>query len=373
MKRPARAIEQNPAATRGDVACYLLLHGGAERPELAKNLKCSKASITHHSRWMIEQGLMTGEPQRRPHSKRPVDWLELNPDALTALPMQLLEDRVIGECVGLDGTPLETYEQPLEGPEQKDVLRAIEQLFNRALQFAKSKRRDISMLGLSLRGVMNPWASMVNSVDGIPNWETCQPMMIISSMRGNDSKTRPVTICPQQTARLRGLAQQLQQDDRICYVSRTAGRFRIASLSKGCIAYGGTGAEQQCMHRTVADSGPACHCGRVGCLLQLLQRGEDQPELFARYILKILKKHINPTTVGFEWDGDLKPVAGTLEKAGMRVVVPADYQHPGTVGIRMLTLQALARTHINALMDSPTQRGLGIHNPIGEIYSGISH
>ncbi len=370
---PTAGLEQAVAHLRGNVLCALLLQHELDRTSLGKRLGVSKAAMTHHIRWLFDQNLLESQIVRKVHSKRPVEMLRVDGNAGTVLALVLERDRIEAEVAALDGELLYSFQVELLARKQSQVIAAFAECFRLASMWTRGRGRQVDMCGLSLRGVVNPWAGMVHAVEGIDDWDSCQPTLIVEVMRESEGINRQIMLCPQATARLRGLAQQLERDHAVAYLQRRHGRFRVASLVRGRVAHGQTGAGPQWAHRAVSDNDEICFCGRHGCLIQALEHGPDQPGQWAGHLLNFVQETLCADDVALDWDGDAAPIARRLQRGGCRVHDAADAAAWGRLGTRMLTAQSLTRLTVSKRMLLASNNRPDVDMLFGEIVPVWTH
>lgn len=326
----------------------LLTETSLTRRRLVQDLGLSPASITHHTRWLLENGICQSEVTRMAGVKRPVELLSLNPQSIHALTLDLSISRVQGTLVNSLGTPLLSLEEPLAEPSHREVFRAISQVVQEAELMARAQGKKIDLIGMSIPGQID--RSLIGTVfhfDDIPDWDPCSPSQILPAL-----KNHSVRIWTRIHCKLQGAAKQRKLLDRFAYVEFRHRRFHFATLQKGKIRFGALGTSGPLLHQTVARSGPPCYCGREGCLAALLKEGIAGNDAIAQAFLRFFET-VSTDHILLDWEGDTDWMVKNLKNGGLQTVdVETDPEQATREGLAFLAAEAALQERIDKISKS---------------------
>jgi hypothetical protein len=334
------AAKMASLAVRKSLAGKVLLKRQATRLELSRETGLCAASVTNHTRWLIQHGFLTSTPIRLPEVKRSVDQLQINGGRATALAIQVRKDRVEAQLLGLDAEVLAQSAAPVAAATQHAVLAAIVAAVTEAKQWSGAHGYNIDLAGMSVCGTVAAEDGIIFGIDGVPQWRPCQPLEILPAMQAI-----PVLhVWTQVMSKMVALAATVGQDDRIGYVEFLGRSVHIASMRQGEVKLGRHGSPGSFLHVSVNNEGPLCYCGRHGCLADLLE--SDRPiddHVLADAFIGVLKR-IKVDAVGLEWQGETQWLEHRLAESGFKVHHVAGGRGLALRGLAILTAQAsLAR------------------------------
>lgn len=322
---------------RQALARKVLLRRRATRSELSRDTGLCAASVTHHTRWLLRHGFLTSTPIRVPDVKRSVDQLRVNGDQGTLLAIHVHSHQIQAQVLGLDAQPLTDFLVPVEEATQREVLAAVSRATQQAKHWAAGQGRGIDFAGMSVCGTVATEDSMVFGVDGVPQWQPCQPRLMLPAFEGIPA----LNVWTQVMSKMVGLSAAQRRDDRIAYVEFLGGSFHIASMRQGEVWLGRHGSTSSFLHESVSDSGRVCYCGRRGCLADLLESGEPvDVRILADAFVGLLHR-VDVDALGLEWQGEKDWLVRRLTEAGIQVYVIDDGRNAALHGLRILTAQAL--------------------------------
>lgn len=345
----ARRPQADRTPARADYAAmarHMILRPVVTRQQLATGTGLSPGSVTKHTQWLIEHGLVSTRRQPVPHAKKPIDELWLTPGAATFLTVVVRGDRLIGELAGLDLQPFYQTEIPLRQPSQTELLEALSRLTLNAQTEAKARRRSIDCLGISAAGLVEPLAGILYSLRQIPDWEACQPWEILPAVHAIPQ----VNIWTQVACKAWGYCLELGHDHRVAYLECDGRAVSLAAITNGEISFGLHGTSSPWLHRSLADRGATCFCGRTGCFHQLLHSGKITSELMQRGLHSVFTA-MPEDDVAVEWNHPLPVPEQALRKSGikrLRLITTGEaYIAPG---LRALTAQSAIRWKTQLLL-----------------------
>ncbi len=326
--------EQANVHARQSLTRWILLKRKATRSELVTDTGLCAASVTNHTRWMIEQGLIKSTPTRVPDVKRSVDLLQLNPDNGVLMLIDLQAHQVSIALLDIEGQPLYLLDRPIEQPTQREIFKVLGQSVLEMRQWARDADRNIDHAGMCVHGTMVS-NSLIFSIDGVADWRPCEPKLILRPL--NDIPK--MDIWTHIMCKLLGFASQQKTDDQIGYVEYRDNNFHIATLRKGKVCLGTHGTTSSFLHESVDELGPTCYCGRKGCLAHLLESGcQVDPRLLANTFIQIVNR-IRVSTLAMEWDGAREWLQIKLEESGYNTHWIDDGKAMVLDGLHILTAQ----------------------------------
>ena len=285
----------------------VVTHGSRTRRDLESDTKLSRTTLSAIVGDLRQRGVLAEKDQllhAAGRTGRPTKVLSLNPDACAAVGIELGRRRVSISVTGFDGTPL--------AHENREV--------SSSLKLAPKVELAAALLGeLIDDGRINPDA-VVGTGIGIAS-RHADP----GSLRdGSEPQTDPpgATLDPiravlpaplmwDNNIRLAAMSYSKESDD-LLYVVLAAG-ISSAIISNGILLRGGNGIAGELGHISVDFSGPACWCGRHGCLesfineanvlVESARRGQSFPSIEAMARAAEAGNGIARNVV--EWAGEL--------------------------------------------------------------------
>ncbi|HEX7009585.1 MAG TPA: winged helix-turn-helix transcriptional regulator [Phycisphaeraceae bacterium] len=346
----------NPGETSTTIALAALLHPTITRRDLARSIGVSPATITHHTRWLLEQGLIHSRSVRMPHAQRPVERLEVNPDRGGALTVSLSPRGVIAEVLALDGRVVKHIQEATPRPTQQTVLHAFRSVVQRVMDGGEIHRPALDFIGVSVVGYVNADPPIVYSLDGVEPW---MPINLEDVLPAGAPACKVWTDV---ASKVRCLAADIGQMDAICYLELSGNRLHYATMRQGQLDCGWHGTSSG-LHTSVSDDPTMCVCGRRGCFVQLLEQGPIKPALL-REAMQIIRRKFDITYFGLELDD---PAAwseeANLEASRMKLKHCIDGERMRCRGLRLLTAEETLKHVIHRCAASYS--GEALVRPVG--------
>lgn len=294
----------------------LFLRGEATRAEIGRQTGFSLASVTLGSQWLVENDYVEKAAVRRVTSKRPVEMLSLKSLPWLLLCVRVSAQEVSSELVDSTGAVTAEFSRALEEPTQEAIFTALGEEICSAEQQAAESGKPLYSVVLSIDGMISsPAAGVIFSLNAMKQWVACSPKFvhpILAKYPGVAQWTR--TVC-----KLHGLAQELKLDHRIAYFEVHPRDLHFAAMHNGVVTQGGIGTSGAFLHQTVLPDGPACYCGRTGCLDALLRAGQAPLELIYGAIQRFLEFR-DIAHLGLEWKESPVTVQSAFCSAALRTV-----------------------------------------------------
>lgn len=232
--------------------------GPIARAEIARRLALSPASVTNVTRALLEEGLVQQVEQGQSHGGRPPILLGLAGSAAQAIGAKVAADHLALVRVSLDGTVLSHRVEPFAAHRPDAIPRLIAHL---RAEISDADRGPGRLLGVGLgvpgivdgRGVVSAPSVGWSVVDlGTP----LRAGLGLPTLIDNDVNTLAAA------ERLYGRGRSVDH-----FIVVTIGRgVGLGIVVGGDVYRGARGGAGEFGHIPVVDDGPACSCGRHGCL-----------------------------------------------------------------------------------------------------------
>lgn len=248
---------------RTSILALIGMQGPIARVEIARQLSLSPATVTVLTRDLLQEGLIREVAAAPSRGGRPGVLLGLVGGAAHALGVKIAPDRLTFVRVGLDGQPLGYSSHSFDAlaPDAADRLLT-------ELQNASSSAPDDSQLlgiGLGLPGIVDSLtegavASPVFGWDALPLGSRIEEQLGVPVLIDNDVNTLAVA------ERLFGRGRAVDH-----FITITIGRgVGLGIVVAGDLYRGYRGGAGEFGHVRVAEDGPLCYCGGIGCLETLV-------------------------------------------------------------------------------------------------------
>ncbi|MGE9292899.1 MAG: ROK family protein [Puniceicoccales bacterium] len=342
----ANSSEDNIALSLRRFLRLLLLRDKPTRQEIAKSGGFSPASVTISSKWLTEHEFLRKVSERTSNSKRPVERLNLRCLPLSVLAVRLSSLEVASDLLDSTGTILSSQKRDILNATQAQIFKALGEEILVAQARADELGKPMLSIVLSVDGqVSHPDAGMIFNLNGLEDWQPCAPKAIHPIMSG----FHPVTHWTQAVCKLHGLARRLQTDDHVAYFDVRPRDLHFAMMHNGVVTQGEIGTSGNFLHQTVQAKGPACFCGRPGCLDALLRAGEATPEMVFGAIQRLIEKE-RIQHVGIEWKSVPADVEHAIQETLQRsLVMVNDGREIEFQGLSLLGVETTLLHRINAL------------------------
>jgi len=332
----------------------LLLQKATTRTKLAEQGGFSAASTTLRSQWLFENGFLEKLAERQLHSKRPVETLSLRRLSWSVAALRLSAKRLTADLLDSTGNVIWSEAATFSGKRltvQAEVFQAFREKLEEARRQGEVLRLPLKGMALSIDGVISGSVGpgMIFGLNGIDNWIPCQPRFI-------DPIFQQITVLNQWTTsvcKLYGLVSDLKIDNRVAYFQVTRKDLHLATIYDGAITLGNLGTSGAFLHQSVQPEGPACYCGRQGCLDALLRSGKATHDQIYGAIQRLLEI-LGIEYAGIEWTEGASyfPSAFTKKTSQTSIIpvtAPDDLERRG---IAFLSVEAALLREVNELQSS---------------------
>lgn len=321
----------------------MLISRGLTRQDVVSRLGVSPAAVTKYVRWLDEQEFLAREMHRKPWSKRPIEELRVRPDLGRCLCLLLEADQVLGFIARLDGHIERELVQPTESRTLAGVLAAANALAAEAIGLVDE---PFEMVGMAARGYMAHHT--VFAVDGIENWQPCQPGQILTEL-----SELPVTpIEPRAACKLQGLAGQWRAYDGLGYIELRERRFHVAAMTGGEMIIGTQGTTSPLIHQRVSDDPHPCFCGRTGCLAHHIAEDTADAAMIAAGLADVLQEG-GIHRLGIDAGDQTNALVEAFAERGLTAEAVGDTGRLVAEGLVTLTASAALRQLVNQRREVP--------------------
>lgn len=231
-------------------------HGPIARADIARRLGLSPPTVTAVVRALMTAGVIRKVDDAEPRGGRPGELLAVTGSAAVAVGVKVTAERVIGVRADLDGTVLAEFSAPFDGA--ANPFEALSELLRPHL--AAGGDTPLLGVGLGVPGFVDQRTGLVEAPligwRHMPLGQYLERLLDVPVLVDNDVNTLAAY------EHLYGIGRAY--DD---FLTITLGRGVGAALvSGGDLRRGGHGAAGELGHLPVDPAGPACHCGKRGCL-----------------------------------------------------------------------------------------------------------
>ncbi len=231
--------------------------GPISRADIARRLGLSPATVTAVSRSLIDAGVIHKVDDGEPRGGRPSELLAVAGNAAVAIGVKVASGRLTGVRADLDGTVQETFSSPFD-ERTTNPFEALATLLGPHIAAAGNTR--LLGVGLGVPGFVDTRTGQVEAPllgwRHMPLAGYLSQLIEVPVLVDNDVNTLAAY------EHLYGLGRAY--DD---FLTLTLGLgVGAAVFSGGDIRRGGHGAAGELGHFPVDPDGPACHCGKQGCL-----------------------------------------------------------------------------------------------------------
>lgn len=280
---------------------HLLQRGESCRQHIAEDMALSAASATNYSRWLDSFDFLETRSVKVATSKRPVEWMRLNPDKTVSIAITVTSRLVISDLVSADGERIWHTERVLQERCQHELMQVLEEMVDSCLVQARKMGQRCAFAGMSISGTVG--YGIIFSMNGIPDWQPCTPTNLLPAF----SNIQNSEIWTRIQCKMVGFSQQQPRGDLLGYFEWDGTHLRMASMRDGVVLDGRNGTVNARLHQPVKKDGPLCYCGRRGCFVALLESGEAQREQ-VNDIIENLTDSAEMDIAAVEWRGDGAPL-----------------------------------------------------------------
>ena len=279
---------------------HLLHRGETCRQHIAEDVVLSAASATNYSRWLSANDFLETRSVKVATSKRPVEWMRLNPDRAISVAVALTPKLVRADLVSAAGASIWHVERELTERCQHELMQALGEVVGVCQEQARKLGRQCGFAGMSISGTVG--YGIIFSFDGIPDWRPCTPTDLLREFE-HFERTR-IWTCIQ--CKIVGFVHSLGRGNSIGYFEWDGSRLRMASMRDGTVIDGRNGTVNAQLHQPVKHQGAMCYCGRRGCFVALLEHGEAKRK-HVNGVIENLTGTAEMDVAGVEWRGDGEP------------------------------------------------------------------
>jgi predicted NBD/HSP70 family sugar kinase len=236
--------------------------GPIARAEIARHLALSPAAVTEITKELLEGGLIGQVEQGSSSGGRPPILLGLVGRAAHVIGMKIAADRLALVRARLDGEVLEHRFEPFDA-ESPDALERLAGCLERAIAEDNGESGRLLGVGLAVPGIVDQEGSVEAPLVG---WHGLGLGALLRARLGvpvlvdNDVNTLAVA------ERLYGRGRGIDH-----FLTVTIGRgVGLGIVVGGDVYRGARGGAGEFGHVTVQQDGPACTCGKRGCLEALV-------------------------------------------------------------------------------------------------------
>lgn len=262
-RRPSVTYRTGSAGLTRDLnrVAVLRLIGAAgpiARTHIAKQLGLSPATVTSLTRELLDRGVVRVADHAPSNGGRPAVLLELVGSAATALGVKVAPDHLVGVRVDLDAQVLERFELRFDAS-APDAIERLGDVLEAWIGQTPS-HAPLLGIGLGLPGVVDTRQGRVSAptlgwhelaLGGLLQERLGVPVLV-----DNDVNTLAVS------ERLYGRGKDVEH-----FLTVTTGRgVGLGIVAGGDIYHGAGGGAGEFGHVSAVDGGPACSCGKRGCL-----------------------------------------------------------------------------------------------------------
>jgi predicted NBD/HSP70 family sugar kinase len=257
MTRSKLRPEDARRSNRALVLQAIVDHPGRSRADLARATGLTKVTVSDLVAELIDAGLVRESGTRsdvRPG--KPSTRLEFIPDARDLLAIDLsARDKFRGAVISLAGKPVRVIERPLDGAVGTDALAAAHDL---ARQLLTTATHPVLGIGVGTPGTVSADGVVISA----PNlaWHDLHLQAELAEALG-------IPVLVQNDANVAVLAERrfagLSGDLARIHLSRGVG---AGLLVGGHLVHGATSDAGEIGHVVIDPDGPACTCGKSGCL-----------------------------------------------------------------------------------------------------------
>lgn len=249
------------ALNRSAVLNTVKSRGPIGRAEIARRTGLSPATVSSLTADLIERQLiLETEPGESSGGRRPI-LLDINPGGGYVVGIKLTESHVIAALINLEAQVLDRRTDDLPGTAPAQVVSSIATSVAQLLETAGLQHGQLLGVGVGLAGVVDAEAG-VSRQQPFLNWRDVPLGKMLSETLNTlvhiDNDVNALTLAERLYGRGQGI------DD---FLTVTVGRgVGLGIVIGGQLFRGARGGGGEFGHLVVDVNGPACECGKRGCL-----------------------------------------------------------------------------------------------------------
>lgn len=249
------------ALNRSAVLNTVKSRGPIGRAEIARRTGLSPATVSSLTADLIERQLiLETEPGESSGGRRPI-LLDINPGGGYVVGIKLTESHIIAALINLEAQVLDRRTDDLPGTAPAQVVSSIATSVAQLLETAGLQHGQLLGVGVGLAGVVDAEAG-VSRQQPFLNWRDVPLGKMLSETLNTlvhiDNDVNALTLAERLYGRGQGI------DD---FLTVTVGRgVGLGIVIGGQLFRGARGGGGEFGHLVVDVNGPACECGKRGCL-----------------------------------------------------------------------------------------------------------
>ncbi|MEI6291873.1 MAG: ROK family transcriptional regulator, partial [Chloroflexota bacterium] len=251
------------AINRSLVLNCIKAHGPIGRADVARQTKLSPATVTAISAALIEENLIMEVSTGASSGGRPPILLAINPKGGYVIGIKLRDDSAVCALTDLEATILARSSIKLSGHDPEQVVSDLSELVSEMIRTQKIRKSSILGVGVGLGGIVDSEQGILRQspIYGdrwreVPLRAMLEKKMKVSVYLENDVNTLTLT------EKWFGSGQGLDN-----FLTITVGRgIGLGIVLNGQFYRGQGGGAGELGHTVVDPNGPACGCGKRGCL-----------------------------------------------------------------------------------------------------------
>jgi len=249
------------AINRSTVLNTVKSKGPISRTEITRHTGLSAATITAISAQLIKNNLIFEKEEGDSRGGRRPILLALNPNGGFVTGLKLTEDNITGVLTDLEATVLAKHTGSIQDHSLENVILTIGEVVDHLLAETRIARKQFLGVGIGLAGIVDGTQGVLRH-SPIFGWRDIPLSMLLESRLGVsvfiDNDVNTLTITEQWFGSGQGIDN---------FLTVTVGRgVGLGIVLNGQLYRGATGGAGEFGHTVVDPKGPACDCGKRGCL-----------------------------------------------------------------------------------------------------------
>lgn len=249
------------ALNRSNVLNTVKTYGPIGRADIARRTGLSPATITAITAELIAEHLVLEKSSGDSSGGRPPILLVLNPQGGYVVGIKLTEDHAISALTDLEANVIAKSTVELSGHDPERVVKDLVELVSGLIQMSAIHKKQLLGVGIGLAGIVDARRgilrqSPISGWKDVPLRDMLQRRLRVPVYIDNDVNTLTIT------EKWFGSGQGLDS-----FLTVTVGRgVGMGIVVNGQFYRGEGGGAGELGHTVVDPDGPACACGKRGCL-----------------------------------------------------------------------------------------------------------
>jgi glucokinase-like ROK family protein len=261
MTHPTGNRDLIRAINRSHVLNAIKTYGPIGRAEIARRTRLSPATVTSISAKLISQNLVLEKSAGDSSGGRPPILLVINPKGGYVIGIKLTETHAVCALTDLEAMIIDKSSMQLTGHDPVQVVDDLAEMVLSFLRDQKITKKQLLGVGVGLAGIVDAEQGILRQSpiygwNNVPLREMLQAKLRIPVYIENDVNTLTLT------ERWFGHGQGVDN-----FLTVTVGRgVGLGIVVNGQFYRGQTGGAGEFGHTVIDPDGPACACGKRGCL-----------------------------------------------------------------------------------------------------------